>query len=282
MLIASATLMGMSTGVPSSSHDLAPFVVSSQQSGVLTISLNRPERLNALCAPMTSELLTALKDAAEDSSVRVVVLTGTGRGFSAGQDLTEVAGPLLQGGALDLQGHLQQHYEPMIRQIRHMEKPVIAAVNGVAAGAGASLALACDLRVSSTEAQWVQIFSNIALIPDAGSTWFLPRLVGSARAFELMALAEKLNAEQALELGICQQVFAAETFAEQVQAYAETFAARPALALALTKRALNASLNATLDESLSLEAQLQQQAGESEDFREGVQAFMEKRRPQWK
>lgn len=259
-----------------------PFVLTHHNAGVLTVSLNRPDRLNALSGPLMAELLTALHIAEADEQTRVVVLTGEGRGFSAGQDLTEVAEPLMQGKTLNLESHLEGHYRPVIEQLRHMSKPVIAAVNGIAAGAGASLALACDLRVSSTEAQWVQIFSNIALVPDAGSTWFLPRLVGFGRALELMALAEKLSAEQALELGLCQQVFEADTFAEQVQSYAEAFAARPALALALTKQALNAAMAGTLEQSLTLEGQLQQQAGESEDFREGVQAFMEKRAPQWK
>ncbi|GHG08199.1 enoyl-CoA hydratase [Deinococcus piscis] len=260
---------------------MTQLVLTRDQAGVRTLSLNNPDRLNALTAALAGQLLTALQDAANDPAVRAVVLTGEGRGFCAGQDLTEVAGPLLQGQGLDLHGHLERHYRPVIEAIREMDKPVIAAVNGVAAGAGASLALACDLRVSSEDAQWVQIFSNIALIPDAGSTWFLPRLVGFGRAFELMSLAEKLSAQQALELGLCQQVFGADTFAQQAQAYAETFAARPALALALTKRALNAALTGTLSDSLTLEAELQQQAGESADFREGVQAFMEKRPPNW-
>ncbi|WP_261663212.1 enoyl-CoA hydratase-related protein [Deinococcus sp. Marseille-Q6407] len=261
---------------------MTQLVLSRDQAGVRTLSLNNPERLNALSGELASQLLTALQAAANDIAVRVVVLTGEGRGFCAGQDLTEVAGPLLQGQGLDLSGHLTRHYQPVIEAIRGMDKPVIAAVNGVAAGAGASLALACDLRVSSSEAQWVQIFSNIALIPDAGSTWFLPQLVDFGRAFELMSLAEKVSAQQALELGLCQQVFSADNFAEQAQAYAEQFAARPALALALTKRALNAAMTGTLSESLALEAELQQQAGESADFREGVQAFMEKRSPRWR
>ncbi|MDO4264250.1 MAG: enoyl-CoA hydratase-related protein [Deinococcus sp.] len=260
---------------------MTQLVLTHDQAGVRTLSLNNPGRLNALTAPLAEQLLAALQAAASDPAVRAVVLTGEGRGFCAGQDLTEVAGPLLRGEGVDLRGHLTRHYQPVIAALRGMDKPVIAAVNGVAAGAGASLALACDLRVSSEDAQWVQVFSNIALIPDAGSTWFLPQLVGFGRAFELMGLAEPLSARQALELGLCQQVFSADSFAAQAQAYAERFAERPALALALTKRALNAALSSTLEQSLALEAELQQQAGESADFREGVQAFLEKRPPNW-
>ncbi|RTR29834.1 enoyl-CoA hydratase-related protein [Deinococcus radiophilus] len=260
---------------------MTALVLTRDQAGVRTLSLNSPDRLNALTAALATQLLTALQAAAQDPGVRVVVLTGEGRGFCAGQDLSEVAGPLMSGQPLDLEAHLNDHYRPVILAIREMNKPVIAAVNGVAAGAGASLALACDLRVSSESAQWVQIFSNIALIPDAGSTWFLPHLVGFGRAFELMALAEKVSAGQAHALGLCQQVYPDETFTEQTQAYAAALAARPAQALALTKQALNAAMSSRLEDALDLEAKLQQQAASSQDFREGVQAFMEKRVARW-
>lgn len=244
------------------------------ENGVLTLTLNRPDKLNAANDALLLGLTRALTDAETDRAARVVVVTGAGRGFCAGQDLGEVGGRE-QGFA----EHLRQTYNPLIATVRRLEKPVIMAVNGVAAGAGASLALAGDLRLWSSEASLIEVFSNIALVPDSGSTWTLPRLVGYPRAFELMAFAERVDAEAARQLGLCEQVFPAGSFREDVRAYAERLAARPMGALGLTKRALNFALSSTLEEALECEAQLQQRAGESAEHQEGLAAFREKRAP---
>jgi 2-(1,2-epoxy-1,2-dihydrophenyl)acetyl-CoA isomerase len=188
----------------------------------------------------------------------------------------------LQGEATpDLTGHLRRTYNPLILTIRNLPKPVLTAVNGVAAGAGASLALSGDIRLWSEAASLALAFSSIALIPDAGSTWFLPRIVGAARAFELMAFAERVDAQQALKLGLCEQVYPADTFAAEVQAYAERLASRPPHALALTKQALNFSLSADLGAALDYEAVLQQRAGEHDEHQEGLDAFRQKRKPEF-
>ncbi len=178
--------------------------------------------------------------------------------------------------------HLNATYNPLIRTMRGLGKPVISAVNGVAAGAGASLALAGDLRLWAQGARLIEVFSNIALVPDSGSTWFLPRLVGYSRAFELMALADTVSATEALRLGLCEQVYPDETFLADVQAYAERLAARPANALKLTKRALNAAMTSSLDAALDTEAELQQLAGDHWEHAEGVTAFKEKRAPDFR
>lgn len=249
-----------------------PNILVKDQAGVRTLSINRADRLNAVNAATLLELTAELQQADADPSVRVVVLTGEGRGFCAGQDLGDVSG---QG--LSFTEHLHQTFNPLIRTMRGLNKPVISAVNGVAAGAGASLALAGDIRLWATSTVFVEVFSNIALIPDSGSTWFLPRLVGFNRAFELMALADKVKADEGLRLGLCEAVYPDETFRADVQAYAERLAARPANALKLTKQALNAGLNGTLDDALNLEADLQQLAGDHWEHLEGVTAFKEKR-----
>ncbi len=251
-------------------------VLSATNNAVLTLTLNRPDRLNAANDELLWSLTEALKQAEQDAAVRVVVITGAGRGFCAGQDLGDVQN---REGSTNFTEHLRRTYIPLIQTMRGLKKPVITAVNGVAAGAGASLALAGDIRLWSENATLIEVFSNIALIPDAGSTWMLPRLVGAARAFELMAFAEKVSAQDGLKLGLCEQVYAAETFAEDVQAYAERLARRPLNALALTKQAINFALGSTLDQALDNEALLQQQAGDHAEHREGVRAFAEKRKP---
>lgn len=251
-----------------------PVVLADTRAGVRTLTLNREGRLNAANDALLLALTQALRAADADPAVRVVVVTGAGRGFCAGQDLGDVS-----GRDMTFTEHLQHTYNPLIRTIRGLAKPVISAVNGVAAGAGASLALAGDLRLWARSAVLTQVFSNIALVPDSGSTWLLPRLVGYHRAFELMALAEKVGADDALRLGLCEAVYPDETFREDVQAYAERLAARPANALRLTKRALNAAMTGTLDEALDREAELQQLAGDHWEHLEGVTAFKEKRAP---
>lgn len=247
-------------------------ILTENRAGVRTLLLNRPEKLNAVNSETLLQLTAELLRADADPSVRVVVVTGAGRGFCAGQDLGDVSG---QG--LSFTEHLNQTFNPLIRTMRSLNKPLISAVNGVAAGAGASLALAGDLRLWAQSAVFVEVFSNIALIPDSGSTWFLPRVVGYNRAFELMALAEKVNADEGLRLGLCEAVYPDQTFRDDVQAYAERLAARPANALKLTKQALNAGMNCTLHEALDLEAELQQLAGDHWEHLEGVTAFKEKR-----
>ena len=245
--------------------------------GVRTLTLNRPDRLNAANDELLYALTDALKAADADDAVRVVVITGAGRGFCAGQDLGGVS-----GRDMSFTEHLNATYNPLIRTMRGLGKPVISAVNGVAAGAGASLALAGDLRLWAQGARLIEVFSNIALVPDSGSTWFLPRLVGYSRAFELMALADTVSATEALRLGLCEQVYPDETFLADVQAYAERLAARPANALKLTKRALNAAMTSSLDAALDTEAELQQLAGDHWEHAEGVTAFKEKRAPDFR
>lgn len=249
-------------------------ILSTDQAGVRTLTLNRPDKLNAANNELLLSLTEAIHQAGKDDTVRVLVITGAGRGFCAGQDLSDSP-----GGQVDFATHLQKTYNPLIRSIRNAPKPVITAVNGVAAGAGASIALAGDIRLWAESALFVEVFSNIALIPDSGSTWFLPRTVGYHRAFRLMAMADKINAKEGLKLGLCEEVLSDQNFATEVQSYAEQLAARPAHALALTKEALNAALNSSLDQSLETEALLQQKAGSHWEHAEGVQAFLEKRAP---
>ena len=251
-------------------------ILVQNQGGVRTLTLNRPNKLNAANDALLLTLTAELQAAGADTGVRVVVITGAGRGFCAGQDLGDVS-----GRDMTFTEHLNHTYNPLIRTVRGLGKPVITAVNGVAAGAGASLALSGDIRLWAQSARLIEVFSNIALVPDSGSTWFLPRLVGYHRAFELMALAERVDAEQGLALGLCERVFADEAFREEVQAYAERLAARPAHALMLTKQALNAALTGTLDEALDREAELQQLAGDHWEHEEGVTAFKAKRAPRF-
>ena len=254
-------------------------VLRELKGGVLTLTMNRPDSLNSANDPLLLTLTQALLEAGGAPEVRVVVLTGAGRGFCAGADLGQMAGDGDEGGGSPTRfsEHLEHTFNPLVRAISELQKPVIAAVNGVAAGAGASLALICDIRLWSSAASAIQVFSNIGLIPDSGATWMLPRLVGYQRAFELMAFAEKVTPEAALSLGLCEHVYPAAEFAAQVEAYAQRLAARPLTALALTKQALRRSLSGTLDQALHTEAELQDLAGQSWEHREGVKAFLEKR-----
>ncbi|MDO4245395.1 MAG: enoyl-CoA hydratase-related protein [Deinococcus sp.] len=253
-----------------------PVILVSDQAAVRTLTLNREDKLNAANDALLLQLTDELRRADADPAVRVVVITGAGRGFCAGQDLSDVS-----GRDMTFTEHLNHTYNPLVRTIRGLSKPVISAVNGVAAGAGASLALAGDIRLWAQGASLIEVFSNIALVPDSGSTWFLPRLVGYHRAFEMMAFAEKVRADDALRLGLCEQVFPDETFRQDVQAYAERLATCPAHALALTKQALGAAMTSSLDEALNMEAELQQLAGDHWEHTEGVTAFKEKRPAQF-
>jgi 2-(1,2-epoxy-1,2-dihydrophenyl)acetyl-CoA isomerase len=242
---------------------------------VQTITLNRPEKLNAFTRTLHAELLAALKEA-RDPEVRAVVLTGAGRGFSAGQDLTEFS------DVGDVAAALRATYHPNILALRGLEKPVIASVNGVCAGAGLSLATACDIRIAADTASFVPGFVGIGLVPDSGGTYFVHRLLGASRAFEWMASNRPLTAVEAHAWGLVSEVVEADALAARAAELAGVYAAAPTLAVGLTKRLFDHADTATLEEQLEWEAELQATAAESEDFREGVTAFLEKRRPEFK
>lgn len=244
---------------------------------VATLTLDRPAALNALTVPIKVALREALESIAADREVRAVVLTGAGRAFCAGQDLAERDEP----DAAPLEIEVRERYNPIIRALRSMGQPVIAAVNGVAAGAGASLAFACDLRIASEEARFVLAFGRIGLVPDSGATWFLPRLVGPAKAAELALVGDPVDAAQALRLGLVSKVVPGPELMSEARALAERLAAGAPLALALTKGALQRSMTIDLDQALEGEAKLQGIAGASADHAEGLAAFREKRPPRF-
>ncbi|MEK7402333.1 MAG: 2-(1,2-epoxy-1,2-dihydrophenyl)acetyl-CoA isomerase PaaG [Gemmatimonadota bacterium] len=255
----------------------AEFILSAVEQGVATITLNRPDVLNSFNRRMAEELLEALAVAGRDADIRAVMLSGAGRGFCAGQDLSEATAGVRN--SMDLGEIVKTRYVPIVRAIREMEKPVVCAVNGVAAGAGANLALTCDLVVAAEDASFIQSFSKLGLVPDTGGTFFLPRLVGSARATALMMLGDKLSATKALEWGMIYQVVPPTVLVESAMSIARHLATMPTRGLALIKRALNASMGNDLNAQLDVEAEAQGQAGRTEDFAEGVKAFLEKRKP---
>ena len=240
------------------------------------ITLNRPEVFNSFNREMAMALQKALDDSASNQEVRAILLTGNGKAFCAGQDLKEVTSPELNPG---FKAILDEHYNPIISKIRNIEKPVVAAVNGVAAGAGANIALACDVVVASEAASFIQAFSKIGLIPDSAGTFFLPRLIGFQKASALMMLGDKVSAEEAEKLGMIYKVFSVETFMEEAEKIAVTLSQMPTHGLALTKKALNASMQNNLEDQLKLESKYQIEAAQTEDYSEGVNAFMEKRNP---
>ncbi|MEP9350734.1 2-(1,2-epoxy-1,2-dihydrophenyl)acetyl-CoA isomerase PaaG [Xanthobacter sp. KR7-225] len=243
--------------------------------GWLELTLNRPDRLNAFNEELHMALGNALEAAAADSC-RAVLLTGAGRGFCAGQDLGDRVNA---DGPLDLGATIDAFYNPLVRRIRGLNKPVICAVNGIAAGAGANIALACDIVLAARSAKFIQAFSKIGLVPDSGGTYFLPRLIGEARARALMLLAEPLAAETAAEWGLIWKVVDDAALLDEARALTSRLATQPTQGLALTKAALNASGGNSLDAQLDLERDLQREAGRTPDYREGVRAFMEKRAP---
>ncbi len=249
-----------------------------QEAGVLVVTLNRPDVLNAVNDQLGLELLDALKWADRDASTRAVVLTGAGRGFCSGQDLRDRAGV----GEISYGEWLRKRYHPIIVRLWTMEKPVIAAVNGVAAGAGCSLALVADLRIASERASFIEIFSRVGLVPDSGSTYLLPRLVGLGRALELAYTAEPVDAHRALQLGLVNRVVAHDELMPQTMELAKRLAAGPTKGLGLTKRGMTFALHASLEQALDYEAYLQEIAGHTADHREGVAAFLEKRTPQFR
>jgi len=248
-------------------------LLRSVSDGVLTLTLNRPEVLNAITPALLDEVTGALVEAASGRTVRAVIITGAGRGFCSGQDLRATA----TDGGFDVGAVLRDHYTPAIRAIRSMDQPVIAAVNGVAAGAGFSLALACDLRIAAESATFVQAFIRIGLIPDLASTYFLPRLIGPARAAELTMLGETVDAARALDLGIVNRVVPDSELGTAAAELAGRLARGPR-SIALTKRALEVSHENDLEAQLAVEERLQTEATTTSDFFEGVSAFLEKRR----
>jgi len=257
----------------------APVLVS-HEGNVRTLTLNRPKSLNSFTGAMHEVLLAAFEAAAADSAVRCVVLTGSGRGFCAGQDLADPAvAPSTAGGTADVGNAIERYYKPLALRIRSMPVPVLAAVNGVAAGAGANIALGCDLVIAARSASFIQAFSKIGLVPDAGGTWLLPRLVGRARAMGLAMLGEKLPAEEAERIGLIWKCVDDAAFADEVRAAAARLAAMPTCALAATREAIDASQHLDFGASLSHEARVQRALGGAHDFAEGVAAFMAKRAP---
>ncbi|MBT8254174.1 MAG: enoyl-CoA hydratase/isomerase family protein [Bacteroidia bacterium] len=243
------------------------------------IYLNRPKVFNSFNREMAFRLQDILDDCRENSNIRSLVLSGHGKAFCAGQDLQEIVNPELNPG---LENILKEHYNPIISRIRNIEKPVIAAVNGVAAGAGANIALACDVVVASENASFIQAFSKIGLIPDSAGTYFLPRLIGFQKASALAMLGDKVIADEAERLGMIYKVFSDDEFRDSVKALADKLAAMPTKALALTKSLLNRSMTNDLDAQLELEMNAQIEAGSTYDFKEGVTAFIEKRKPNFK
>jgi 2-(1,2-epoxy-1,2-dihydrophenyl)acetyl-CoA isomerase len=252
-------------------------ILTEQRAGYRVITFNRPDRLNAFNEAMHDALRAALAEAEADASCRALLITGAGRGFCTGQDLSDrLAKP---GESVVLGGTLEAHYNPLVRKLRALPFPVVAAVNGVAAGAGCNIALACDIVLAARSASFIQSFARVGLVPDSGGTWILPRLVGDARARGLALTAEPLTAEKAEAWGLIWKCVDDTSLIAEAQKLCEHFAAAPTQGLALIKRALNASASNTLDTQLDLERDLQREASLTPDYAEGVRAFMEKRKP---
>lgn len=250
----------------------------SKEGGIAKVIFNRPSVYNSFNKEMALGLQKCLDDCEADPEVRVIALTGEGKAFCAGQDLQEA----IEDNGLELHDIVADHYNPIIEKIAHIEKPVVSAINGVAAGAGANIALACDICVACESAAFIQAFSKIGLIPDSGGTYFLPRLIGRQRASALMMLGDKVSAKEAVEMGMIYKAFPDDTFAEEVDKMLNKLAKMPTKGLGFTKRALNHSLTNDLTTQLAIEEQLQSAAGLTEDYQEGVQAFLEKRKPTFK
>ena len=254
-------------------------IVLSKGKGVAYITLNRPKVFNSMDTEMRKQLLVALENCQTDPSVRAVCIIGEGRAFCAGQDLTEAAD---EETPLSFQDVLTNQYNPIVLKIRQLEKPVVAAVNGVAAGAGANIAFACDIVVAAESASFVQAFSKIGLIPDSGGTWILPRLIGFGRASAAMMLGEKIMAKEAAAMGMIYKSFSDDIFKNEVTTLVEMLAKMPTRGLALTKKALNESIFGGFEQQLAHEAHFQSQAGDTKDYKEGVNAFIQKRTPDFK
>jgi 2-(1,2-epoxy-1,2-dihydrophenyl)acetyl-CoA isomerase len=253
-------------------------ILTERRGGVMVVTLNRPEVLNSFNLRMAEELLDALRTAADDAGVRTVLLAGAGRAFCAGQDLAEVL-PAAGRPKPDLGDVVRRQYNPIVRAIRTLEKPVVCAVNGVAAGAGANIAFACDLVLAAEDATFVQSFSKIGLIPDSGGTFILPRIVGLQRAAALTMLGDRLTAERAKEWGLVHDVVPNAVLHDTSIELANRLAGMPTRGLGLAKRGFNAAFANDLETQLALEEELQREAGETADYEEGVRAFIEKRKP---
>jgi len=257
------------------------FITYSVQDGVATLMLNRPDKLNSLMGAMMLEMFSALGAAADDKAVRAVVLTGAGRAFCAGQDLSDASMSSKPGSdePADVGEVVETFYSPLVRRLRAMPKPVLCAVNGVAAGAGANIALACDIVIAVQTASFVQPFCRLGLVPDAGGTWLLPQLVGRARAVGLAMLGDKLSAEQAQAWGLIWKCVATADFEAEVSSHARTLAAGPTLGYLRIREAIDAAATCTLDAQLDREVAMQRELGNSQDYAEGVKAFIAKRPP---
>ncbi len=257
---------------------MSDHIISEFKNGVLHLRMNRPDKYNSFIRPMALELQDQLDRADSDENIRAVLLTGEGKAFCAGQDLAEAIDP----NGPELTKIVQEHYNPIILKIRELSVPVVAAVNGVAAGAGANIALACDIVLAANSASFIQAFSKIGLIPDSGGTYTLPRLVGLQRASALMMLGDKVSAEDAVSMNMVYANYADDELMAEATAMAEKLAKMPTKALAQTKCLLNASFSNTMDEQLKLEDAYQTEAGKSHDYNEGVSAFLKKRKPNFK
>ncbi|EMR03264.1 enoyl-CoA hydratase-related protein [Cesiribacter andamanensis] len=254
------------------------YITYSLADGVATLTLNRPEVYNSFNREMALALQQALKEVQQNAQVRAVLLTGAGKAFCAGQDLAEATAE----GAMEISQIVDEHYNPLILLLRQLEKPVVAAVNGVAAGAGANLALACDVVVAKESASFIQAFSKIGLIPDSGGTFMLPRLIGLQRASALMLLGDKVPAKEAQQMGMIYRAIPDEAFEGEVASLVQRLSQMPTKGLAYTKALLNSSFDLSLEEQLQQESRYQNRAGQTADFREGVQAFVEKRSPRFR
>ncbi len=253
-------------------------IIVTNNNGVRTLKFNRPTVFNSFNQSMAFALHKELDEAEKDASVRAIVLTGEGKAFCAGQDLAEVMDP----NGPELSSIVSDHYNPIIERIRTIEKPIIGAVNGVAAGAGANIALACDITIAKKSAAFIQAFSKIGLIPDSAGTFFLPRIIGFQKAAALMMTGDKVSADEAVSLNMIYKAVEDDSFEIEINAFAEKLALMPTKGLGLTKRALNLSLTNNLTQQLAVEGELQTIAGTTYDFNEGVNAFLEKRNPVFK
>ncbi len=254
---------------------MADFILSEHKNGIAIIKLNRPDKYNAFNREMSLQLHKALDAAAADESVRAIYFTGEGKGFCAGQDLSEAVDPNGPG----LKQIVTEHYNPIITRLRSIEKPIVCAVNGIAAGAGANIALACDIVVATASASFIQAFSKIALIPDSGGTFILPRLVGFQRAAALMMTGDKVMAAEAVQMGMIYKVYDDAIFTEESMKFTIGLSMMPTIGLGLTKRLLNEATTNSLEQQLEREAVIQVEAAQSQDFREGINSFLEKRKP---
>jgi 2-(1,2-epoxy-1,2-dihydrophenyl)acetyl-CoA isomerase len=253
-------------------------IIFEKKENLAVITLNRPDVLNSFNREMALELQACLDECENDANVRAILITGEGRAFCAGQDLAEA----IADDAPTIDTIVREHYNPIVKRIRNIEKPIICAVNGVAAGAGANIALCCDIVIASDKASFIQSFSNIGLIPDSGGTFFLPRLVGLQRATAMMFLADKVTAEQALQYGMVYKVSSAESLITDALEITTRLSNMPTKGFGLTKRALNESLFNNLDDQLEIEEELQSKAASTYDNQEGINAFLEKRKPVFK